>query len=166
LSKPTIEPLRLGHPTWKRRRGEKIRNTKRESKREQLITHGSHSILWELMEMEAPEKFYVNGKEHPAFLFFPRYHYLSAKKTKHSLYMNGVGLVSSFSSKKQTFARLREIVENANFPLRLYQVSKYGSKRGKRILFAENHTQRVDMTDAKGPMKVFNIEEWQKEAQG
>ena len=120
-------------------------------------------LLWELMEMEAPETFFVNGKEHPAFLYFPRSHFL-AMNGKHSLYMNGVSLISIFSSRKKAFDRLREIVASANFPLRLYRVSKYGSKRGKRILFAENHVQRVGMTDAKGACKVFNIREWQEEA--
>ena len=123
----------------------------------------SSEALWELMELTAPDKFFVGGKEHPAFLYFPRGHYL-AMNGKHSLYMNGVSLISTFSSRKKAFVRLQEIVETANFPLRLYRVSKHGSKRGKRILFAENHTQRVDMTDAKGPCKVFNIKEWQKEA--
>lgn len=121
-----------------------------------------NNILWEIMEMEAVEKFFVDGKEKPAFLYFPRYHYLSAQKTKHSLYMNTVGLISTFSSKKKTFTRLREIVENANFPLRLNQESKYGRNKGKRIVFAENKVQRVDMTNVKGQMKVFNIEEWKE----
>lgn len=118
------------------------------------------NILWELLEMEAPLKFYVNGKESPAFLLFPKWHFASTK-SHHSLYLNNVGLIARFSSEKKALERLKQIVENANFALRVYKVSKYGRKRGKRILFAENTIQRVDMTDARGPMKVFNIDEWQ-----
>ena len=113
------------------------------------------------MELEASEKFFVDGKEHPAFLYFGRGHYLSING-KHSLYLNGVGLINTFRSRKATFERLKQIIENANIAIRVYRVSKYGGKKGKRILFAENKIERVDMTDAKGYMKVFNIDEWQK----
>ena len=90
-------------------------------------------ILWELMEMEAPEKFYVDEKEHPAFLIFPKYHYLCLDTKKHNLYLNGVGLIASFETRKALFERLKQIVENANFPIKVYQVSKFGKKRGKKI---------------------------------
>lgn len=120
-----------------------------------------NQVLWELLEMEAPQKFYVNRKESPAFLLFPKWHFASTK-TQHSLYMNRVGLIGRFTSEKKALERLKQIVESANFPLRLYKVTKFGRKRGKRILFAENSVQRVDMTDVRGPMKVFNIEEWQE----
>lgn len=119
-----------------------------------------NKFLWELLEMEAPLKFFINGKESPAFLLFPKWHFASTK-TQHSLYMNCVGLIARFTSEKKALARLKQIVEHANFPMRLYKVSKYGRKHGKRILFAENTSEGVDMTNAKGPMKAFNIEEWQ-----
>jgi len=94
------------------------------------------------MEIEATEKFYVNGKDSPAFLYFPRGHYLSIDH-KHTLYMSRVGLIATFGTRKKTLERLKEIIESANFPTRVYQVSKYGKKRGKRILFAENKVQHT-----------------------
>ena len=121
-------------------------------------------FLWELLEDEAPEKFYVDGKEHPAFLYFHRQHWAS-QRGKHTIYMNGVGVIDSFGSKKKAFARLKEIVEHAYFAIRVYQVSRTGRNKGKRILFAENTIQRVDMTNAKGPMKVFEIDEWKRLAE-
>jgi hypothetical protein len=117
-----------------------------------------NTILWELMEMEAPEKFFINGAEQPGFLLFPKYSYLTLNN-KVSLYMNGVGLIANFKTEKQAKERLKQIVETANFPTRVYQVSKTGSRRGKRILFAENTIQRVEPTE--NPCKVFNISEWQ-----
>jgi len=115
------------------------------------------------MEIEATEKFYVNGKDSPAFLYFPRGHYLSIDH-KHTLYMSRVGLIATFGTRKKTLERLKEIIESANFPTRVYQVSKYGKKRGKRILFAENKVQHLQLDAEKvvdGAMvKVFNIDEW------
>jgi len=117
-----------------------------------------NQFVWELLEMEAPLKFYVDGKDKPAFLLFPKWHWASTK-TQHSLYMNGVGLITKVSSEKKALMRLKEIVENANFALRLYKVSKFGSKRGKRILFAENTVERIDKNTLQNPCKTFNIEE-------
>ena len=116
-------------------------------------------FLWELLEMEAPEKFYVGGSEHPAFLYFPRQSWAS-RDGKHTLYMNGVGLIATFTSRKKALERLKAIVESAYFPVRLHRVSRIGRNKGKRIMFAENMVERVDKATLKGPMKVFEIEEW------
>lgn len=117
------------------------------------------TFLWKLLEMEAPEKFYIDGKEHPAFLYFPRYHWASREK-KHTLYLNGVGVINTFGSKKKALERLKQIVESAYFAVRVYQVSRTGRNKGERILFAENTIDRVDKTRLNAPMKVFEIEEW------
>jgi len=123
-----------------------------------------NKFLWELMELEAPNKFFVGGREEPAFLLFPKYHYLS-QNNKHTLYLNGVGLINTFTSEKKALERLKQIVENANFPIRVYKVSKHGRKQGKRILFAENDKQRIDLSNAKEGTfcKVFEIDEWKEE---
>ena len=120
-------------------------------------------FLWELLEQEAPEKFYVGGSEHPAFLYFPRQSWAS-QNGKHTLYMNGVGVIDSFTSRKKALARLKVIVENAYFRVRVYQVSRTGRDKGKRMLFAENTVERVDKSTLKGPMKVFEIDEWTRDA--
>jgi len=125
-------------------------------------------LLWDLMELEAPEKFYVGDAEKPAFLFFPKYHTF-ALKSKHCLYMNRVGLINTFTSERKAFERLRKIVENANFPVKVYRVSKTGRLRGKRILFAENRIQRINLEKIQLEegetryVKVFNIPEWERD---
>lgn len=118
-------------------------------------------ILWELLEMEALEKFFVGNAKSPAFLLFPKYHWASTKSA-HSLYLSNVGLIARFSSQKKALDRIKELVEKANYPLKLYQVSKFGRKRGKQILFAENKSSRIDLTKAKGPVRAFNIDEWEQ----
>ena len=149
MSKPKVEPLRLGRP---------------KKQPEKPPSPEGIGLLWELMEMEAPEKFYVNGKDRPAFLLFPRGHWTSTKNG-HSLYMNNVGLIGVFSSQKKAVERLKQIIQNANFPVKIYQVSKYGRKRGKHIFFAENTVQKVPLTPelvTEGAyVKVFNIKEWE-----
>ena len=116
-------------------------------------------FLWELLEIEAPEKYCVDGKESPAFLLFPKGS-IGSMDHKVSLYMNSVGLIANFTSKKKAKARLKQIVENANLPMRVYQISKYGTRRRKRILFAENKVQRVELGE--NPCRAFNIEEWRE----
>ena len=143
MSKPKVEPLRLG---------------RRRKQPEKPPSSTGTSLLWELMEMEAPEKFCVNGKEHAAFLLFPKCHW-AASKGYHHLYMNTVGLIGKYTARAKALERLREIVETANFALKVYRVSKYGRNRGKRIFFAENHVQRVEPSEF--PTKVFNIKEWE-----
>lgn len=118
-----------------------------------------NGCLWELLEMEAPEKFFIGDAEHPAFLVFPKYHWASTK-TAHSLYLNTVGLIATFSTRKKAFDRIKELVENANYPLRLYRVSKFGGKRGKHIFFAKNAVGKINLTEAKGPVRAFDIKEW------
>jgi len=121
-------------------------------------------FLWELLEEEAPQKFYVDGKENPAFLLLPRGHWASSK-SMHTLYLNSISVIDTFTSEKKALERLTQIVENANFAVRVYRVVKYGRNRGKRILFAENTVERMDKTKLIGPARVFNIDEWQKEGE-
>lgn len=121
-------------------------------------------FLWELLEMEAPQKFYMDGKDHPAFLLFPKFHWASSK-SMHTLYMNGVGVINTFTSERKALARLVGIVEEANFPVRVYRLSKTGRSKGKRILFAENKVQRIDKEKIRSPTRVFNIEEWNPRAE-
>ena len=119
------------------------------------------NLLWELLESEAPEKFYVNGKEMPAFLLFHKYHWASQNK-KYTLYLNRVGVIAEFTSQKKALERLKLIVENANFPVRVHRLSRTGRYKDKRILFAENTVERIDRETLRGPCKVFNIDEWQE----
>lgn len=94
------------------------------------------SILWDLMESEAPDKFFVGDAERPGFLLFPRYHCF-AHENKWTLYMNSVGLIDTFSTMDKALERLREIIATAKTSVKVFKASKTGRDRNKRILFAE-----------------------------
>lgn len=116
--------------------------------------------MWELMEMEAPDKFYVDSATSPAFLLFPKGHLLSLLKNGYNLYLNNVGLISAWKTRKRALERLRAIVENANFPVNVYHVKKTHSKREQRVLFAKNTVTRVDRSTLTALVKTFEIDEW------
>ena len=100
-----------------------------------------NDLLWEILEMEAPIKFYIDDAEKPAFLLFPKYHWASSKSHV-TLYMNSVAKIGEFRSTKAALEFLRNIIENhATKPIKVYIVYKYGRKAGKRIFFAESKTR-------------------------
>jgi hypothetical protein len=71
--------------------------------------------------------------------------------------MNRVGVIGYYPSRAKAETRLREIVENANYPVRVYR------KRGaKMILFAENVVKRKpDPLPESAGQKMFEIKEWE-----
>lgn len=83
------------------------------------------SILWDLMESEAPDKFFVGDAERPGFLLFPRYHFL-AHENKWTLYMNSVGLIDTFSTMDKALERLRQIIATAKASVKVFRTSKTG----------------------------------------
>jgi len=102
-----------------------------------------HQLLWELLEMEAPVKFYIDNAEKPAFLLFPKYHW-AASKSRVFLYMNGVTKIGEFRSEKKALEFLKDKIENhATRHIKVYMVQKYGRKRGKRIFFAESKVKEL-----------------------
>lgn len=89
------------------------------------------SIIWDLIESEARERYYVNDCEEPAFLIGGG---VFARKGKLcSLYMNTVCELGSFSSFKKAREKLKEIVAKAKLPVKLYRIKN----NGQRVLFAE-----------------------------
>ena len=95
-------------------------------------------LLWEILEMEAPIRLYIDDAEKPAFLLFPKYHW-AASKSKVALYMNSVAKIGDFSSEKKALEFLRDKIENHTTKhIKVYMVHKYGRKAGKRIFFAES----------------------------
>jgi len=103
-----------------------------------------NDLLWEILEMEAPIKFYIGDCERPAFLLFPKYHW-AASNSKVTLYMNFVAKIGDFSSIKKALEFLKEKIEkHSTKHVRLYMVKKYGRNAGKRILFAESKPAREE----------------------
>jgi hypothetical protein len=100
------------------------------------------SLLWDLMETEAPDKFFVGDAERPGFLLFPRYHFL-AHENRWTLYLNSVGLIDTFSTMEEALERLRQIVATARASVKVFTVSKTGRNRSKPIVFAEKLVTNV-----------------------
>ena len=117
------------------------------------------NALWDILEGEADELFYIEGKDWPAFILMSRNHPFNPFKG-HVLYMSHVGLIAIFRTKEEALQHLRKIIENANVPVRVWRVLKRWKERGKRVFFAENTIERIDSSKAIGPIKVFNIKEW------
>jgi hypothetical protein len=115
--------------------------------------------LYDIMEDECRDKFYIKEKDKPSFLlFYPHSIFAQGKhyhqETKHwTLYLNRVGLIGIFKTKNDALLRLKQIIENANFPVTVL------NKDGK--VFAENRVQRKELTG--NFCRVFEIDEWNKQ---
>lgn len=111
----------------------------------------NEKYLWEFAELIAIEKYHIeiNGerKTSPALLV------ISFNK-KYCLYLNHIGKIGCYKSKKEVHNKIKELVETANYPLKLWK----GLKSKKP--FAENTQHRVDVSKINAPLRVFNIPEW------
>jgi len=112
------------------------------------------NFVWEVAEkFLAFEKYYIeiDGRigEGAAFLIikYPR---------GYGLFLNKVGLIRFFKSLRQARKRIKELVENANFPLAVWRDPVRDRKP-----FAENKVWRIKPKPGVY-FKAFNIEEWEK----
>jgi len=118
-------------------------------------------FLWNCLIDLAVEKFYIqkeDGTLHDKPCFIVIDDYPNVKTNRYSLWLFKVGLIGQYPSKRKVLQKVKEIVENANFPVKVF--------RGKhsRKPFAENKICRVDISRIKegAYVKVFNIPEWEK----
>jgi len=93
------------------------------------------NLIWELLESEACERYFIDDAEKPAFLLLSKHNPLSHGGFE--LYMNYVARLGRFSSMKKAEDKLREVISKARRPLKVFKVSKWGRKKGKRQFFAE-----------------------------
>ena len=111
--------------------------------------------VWDLVEHDCgTTRFYVDNRDKAGFLIISKWSALNSSK-QHELMMNGVGLIKRFKTEREAKNRLKQIVENANIPVRVYE-----DKRNKRVLFAENTTERIGKIKTGCSFKVFEIPEW------
>jgi len=117
-------------------------------------------ILWECACDLARERFYVERadgslSEEPAFIivdWFPL-----VKYKRYALYLYEVGLIDSFTSLAKALRRVKQLVEHANYPIRVF--------RDRKALqpFAVNEEWRIDVSKLREGafVKAFNIPEWE-----
>lgn len=88
-----------------------------------------NNILWDLLESEAREKYFIGSSEKPAFLISQG---VWATQDHYSLYMNNVCCVGSLTSREKAREKIRQIVATARVPIRLFRETRRG-----KVLFAE-----------------------------
>jgi len=121
------------------------------------MSEGVSKILWDLLESEARERFFIDAAPEPAFLISWG---IFSPKGKCTLYLNTVGAINSFPSLKKAEERIKELVESARTPIKVYK----GIKRG-HLLFAENKESRLPATASEGNLiATFKIREWEAAA--
>jgi hypothetical protein len=87
-------------------------------------------IVWDLLESNASEKYFVDGAEEPAFLIGRGPWAINGDWT---LYMNHVTAIGSFTSLGKARERLLEMIRGAKKTVKVFRETR----RGKR-LFAES----------------------------
>ena len=98
------------------------------------MTESMTDLLYDILESEACEKYYINNAEKPAFLVLSKWNPLSHGKFE--LYMNRVARLGEFKTKKELIAKLLQVMSTANKPKKFYKVDKFGRKRREKVLFA------------------------------
>ena len=112
-------------------------------------------FLWECFEDIAEARFYIETEKgeiakSPAFLIYEK-----------GLYLNGVGKIASFRSKVAIWRGIKELVENANYPMRLWR-SREPRKNEKPFAINYNYRNIPENPNPEAPIKAFNIKEWEK----
>ena len=98
------------------------------------MTVATQELLWEILESEACEQYYIDDAQKPAFLLLSKYNPLSHGGFE--LYMNSVSLIGRFKSQKKAEERLRQGISTAKKSMKIWKVSKWKSRK-KRTLFME-----------------------------
>lgn len=90
--------------------------------------------VWDFLEMEACEQYYLNDKQKPAFLVLSKFNPFS--RGGYELYMNHVTVLARCRTKKELFERFKKTLETSKTPLTVWKMEKHGRKKGKRQRFA------------------------------
>ena len=98
------------------------------------MTLATRELIWEILESEACEQYFIDVAERPAFLLLSKHNPLS--HGGYELYMNSVAILGRFSSQKKAEERLRAVLSTAKKSMKIWKVSRWKSRK-KRTLFAE-----------------------------
>lgn len=106
------------------------------------------AFLWDCLATMAEMKFYIQRPNkpiaaEPAFLVY-----------EHKIYLNQVGEVFSFKFKSAALRKIKEVVEHANYPMKLWRTSR---PRLNEKPFAENLVERFPEQKRGRHVKVFNV---------
>lgn len=90
--------------------------------------------LWDILETEAFERYFINDAEEPGFLILHKYNPLIHGSFE--LYMNHVTRLARVKTHKKAVERLNDILRTAKIPMRVYVQKKKGSRYGNKVLYA------------------------------
>lgn len=91
--------------------------------------------LWDILETEAFERYFINNAEKPAFLILHKWNLLS--RGGFELLMNYVARLGRFKTHKEAIARLDQAISTAIIPISVYKQKRRGFlKYGKKQLYA------------------------------
>lgn len=115
-----------------------------------------NQALFDVLPYIAEEEYWIETEEGlakgAAFLIAPL-------GDAHVLVLNNVGVIARYKRLKEAQNRIKELVESANYPMKVY-LKKHG--KVKTHPFAENTIQRVERpTEPDIPVKAFEIKEWE-----
>lgn len=124
MSKPIVEPLRLG-----RRRKKPV-----EPKHEEREPCDMASVLYEIMIGEATERFYINDAPKPAWVILGKYSILSSTRSSYELWFSTMHRWR-LRTLKECHAKIKEMVSKAKVPMKVWREKRFG--RVDRELFAQ-----------------------------
>ena len=124
MSKPIIEPLRLG------RRKKKLIAAKPKEREPCDMA----SVLYEIMIGEATERFYINDAPKPAWVILGKYSMLSSTRSSYELWFSTMHRWR-LRTLKECHAKIKEMVSKAKVSMKVWRDRRLRS--GKRELFAE-----------------------------
>ena len=110
-------------------------------------------FLWDCLADIADMKFYIE-KTHGVIADEP-----AILLRNNEVYLNRVGKIGSFRFRVQALRLIKKMVEQSNFPMRVWLSSK--PRRGQRP-FAENSNWRIPENAKEGEgvfIKAFNLKE-------
>jgi len=91
--------------------------------------------LWDILESEACERYFIGDAEKPAFLILDKWNPLA--NNAFELYMNCVSRLGKFRTRKQAIERLDAVLSTANHKICVFKQKKIGiASFGKKILYA------------------------------
>lgn len=90
--------------------------------------------LWEILETEACERYFINEAKKPAFLLLNKYNPLTHGSFE--LYMNYVSRIAKVKTRKEAIQRLDDMLRTATIPMTVYVQKKKGLSYGEKQIYA------------------------------
>jgi len=99
------------------------------------MTLALQDCLWDILESEACERYFIGDAEKPAFLILDKWNPLA--NNSFELYMNHVSRLGRFKTHKKTIEALDAVLSTANHKIHVFKQKKRGmASFGKKILYA------------------------------